>query len=91
MPDLLRWQKNMYSEAFELDGDLTRYFNQLSYAEFILGNYEKSIKLFEKINEQNNWSVYLDLGISHSYSGQNTELLKYFKKYVEKLDRIQHA
>ena len=41
--------KKYVLEAFELDGDSTRYFNQLGYAEFILGNYEKSIKLFEKI------------------------------------------
>lgn len=80
--------KKYVIEAFDLDGDSTRYYLQLGHAESILGNYEKSIKFYEKIDAQNTWSVYLSLGNSYSYSGQYKEALKYYQKYIEKLNQF---
>ena len=78
--------KSYIIEAFELDGDSNSYYSQLGTAENLLGNNEKAIQFYKKINAQDNWSVYLSLGNLHSYSGQNKEALKYYQKYVEKLD-----
>ncbi len=82
---------NFYSqEALNLDGDSVAYYINLNYNEWIRGNFEKSIEYLEKgyAIDSNNISIINVLGFCYMFVGKFEESLKYYKKYVEKLNAL---
>ena len=77
-------------EALKLDGDSTQYYLNLTYCEYVLGNFEKAIEFLKKgyAIDSSDTGIIRYLGESYFLLGQNEESLKYFKKYVERLKAL---
>jgi TolB-like protein/Tfp pilus assembly protein PilF len=101
LPDLLRnlsWayicigfpDRSLYyaQEALKLDDDSLQYYMDLSYPEAQMrDNYEKAIEYLKKGYkiDSNNIGILNFLGLMYTYSGQDEESLKYYKKWYERL------
>jgi tetratricopeptide (TPR) repeat protein len=80
--------KYYYQEAFNLDGDSTKYFSYLANGELVYRNYRKAVELYKKCytRDSNNVDIILKLADAYLMVGQFNESLKYIKKSEEKLE-----
>ena len=81
---------NYIEDALKLDGDSARYYNNLARGEWFRGNYAKSIEIGKKayaIDSTDRYILSL-LGRNYLYLGQFEESLKYYKKYIERLEEL---
>jgi TolB-like protein len=76
-----------YEKIFKLTGDTNSYLSTLAAREWNFGNREKAVELDYTIlkRDSNNIGALYDLGYNYMVLGQYKESLKYFKKYIEKL------
>jgi len=82
-------EKSKYynQEAFNLDGDSSRYQSFLASLEGNLGNFANAIKFYEKIyaTDTNNTDIQWSLGYNYMLLGQYKDAFKYYKEYIERL------
>jgi len=76
--------KYYYLEAFKLDGDSSRYYNDLANIEQFQGTYTNAIKFYEKANEIDSTSTerLKMLGMLYMFTGYFEESLIYYKKWI---------
>ena len=80
--------KNCLQEAFKLTGDSAGYYEGLGSSENHQGNYAKAIEFLEKGHriDTNRMGIIVSLGYSNMLLDHYRESLKYYKKYVERLE-----
>jgi len=80
--------KNCLQEALKLTEDSAGYYEGLGSSENHQGNYAKAIEFLEKGHkiDTNRIGIIGSLGYSHMFLGHYRESLKYYKKYVERLE-----
>ena len=80
--------KNYNIEALKLDDDSLQFYLFLESIEFYQGNYEKTLEYVEKgyAIDSTHISVLESLGFDYLYVEKFDESLKYYKKYIEKLE-----
>ena len=82
---------SLYSqEALNLDGDSVAYLKCLSVGEWVRGNFAKSIEYLQKSYAIDSSNIFIinTLGFDYMFVGQFEESLKYYKKYIEKLNAL---
>ncbi len=82
---------NYYAlEAFKLDGDSVKYFNQLGYLEQKLANYEKSVEFLERSYDLDTTNIFTlgQLGTNCGFAGQMEKSLKYCKEFVTRIKNL---
>ena len=79
-----------YEKIFELDGDTNSYLYALAAREWDFGNREKTIELELTIykRDSNDVGILFRLGSDYMMLSQYKESLKYFKKYIERLETL---
>jgi TolB-like protein/Tfp pilus assembly protein PilF len=84
------WEKAKYYllEAFKLDGDSIPYLSRLEAIENQQGNYEKAIELNKRLFaiDSTQVSTLMYIGLNNAFLGQNEESLRYYRKYIERLE-----
>jgi len=85
---LIEIAKKYYHEAFNLDGDSALYFLSLASTEMLTGNFKESVVLCNKAysTDPNNTDILRDLSFYYLFLDQSDKALKYFKKYVDRLE-----
>ncbi|MBN2861983.1 MAG: hypothetical protein JXN62_02400, partial [Bacteroidales bacterium] len=80
--------KNCLQEATKLTGDSAGYYEGLGSSEDNQGNFTKAIEFLEKGHkiDTNRTEIISSLAYSYMLLGQYRESLKYYKKYVERLE-----
>jgi tetratricopeptide (TPR) repeat protein len=80
--------KYYHQEELKLDGDSSTYYYNLVLEEFWLGNFNKSIEFAEKgyVIDSTNEGLLHYLGFDYAWLGKYEESLKYYIKYVERLE-----
>jgi tetratricopeptide (TPR) repeat protein len=73
-----------------LNGDSVAYYNNLSSFAFWSTNYEEAVNLLEKAYALDTSYYYtlLRLGMNYTFNGQYDKALKYFKKYVDRIEEL---
>ncbi len=81
---------NYFEDAFKLDGNSVRYYSYLALSEMNRDNYAKCIEICKKgyAIDSTNSGILVSLGKSYMFLGQFEESLKYFKKYIERLEEL---
>ena len=85
---LIEIANKYYHEAFTLDSDSALYFLNLASTEMLLGNFKESVVLCNKAYsiDPNNTDILRDLSFYYLFLDQSDKALKYFKKYVDRLE-----
>ena len=80
--------KYLNQEAFKLDGDSISYYSFLANSEWILGNFKAASEYYIKCLsiDSSNIGISSSLGETLMFLGMEKESLRYYKKYIEKLE-----
>jgi TolB-like protein/Tfp pilus assembly protein PilF len=85
---LIEIANKYYREAFILDSDSSLYFLSLASTEMLIGNFKESVVLCNKAysKDPNNTDILRDFSFYYLFLDQSEKALKYFKKYVDRIE-----
>jgi tetratricopeptide (TPR) repeat protein len=82
--------RNVYLEAFKMDGDSVKYLTELGDIIEIEGDFYKAIDYCNKVLtiDSTNAATLFRLAMNYQYLNKNNESFKYFIKYSERLREL---
>ncbi len=83
--------KYYLDEVLKLNGDSAIYFSTMAWIERFRGNYSKlsEYQQYAYILDSNNVDILNSLGLINGFFGQYENALKYYKKYIDRLEGLK--